>query len=847
MKKLLVLLIFITTLLYCNELKKVKLQFMWLNQFEFAGFYVAKEKGYYKDLGIDVEFVKYDPNVNIVKKVLDREVDFGMTSSSLVIDKGKGKNVVLLGTIFQSSPLILLALKKSNFHSIKDIKNKTLMITNDQKMFVTLQSMLTANHMLIKDLNIIEHSFNVDDLINKKTDLMLAYITNEPYILKQKGYESKIFYPKDYGFDFYEELIFTSKELAKKDPKLVNDFFKASIKGWEYAFNNIDEVAKLIYKKYNPQNKSLDSLIYEANEMKKLVFDKNGKIGTVSENKINLIINTYKLMGYIKSEINLDEFIFKYDTGNILTSEEKSYLKNKKFITMCVEPDWLPYEKIEDGKHIGIAADYMNLMGKAISTKIKLIPTKNWSQTLQYARERKCDIVSTAINTKKRREYLTFTDSYMNASLAILSAIDRPFVDNIQQVKNEKFAVVKDYAYANLLIKKYPYIKFVEVMNMKEGIKLVKKGEVFGFIDTLPTLAYAIQKDYIGQLKITGKLEEQSNLSVGVRNDEPILRDILNKALSKITPLQKQKILNKWISINYQKNLDYKFMSKFLFGVFIVVLIFALLYRQFLLKDLNKKLNKRVKEEIEKNEENNKILLKQSRMASMGEMLENIAHQWRQPLSNISVSASGIQLRKQVSMLSDEDLNDSLEHIVKSAAYLSNTIDDFRSFFNMEKELKSVYIEDIIDKALFLASPKYIKDDFSIIKNIDNIEFRTSENDLIQVFLNIFTNAKDALKEKVKEGEKYIFITTYKDKNNLVIEIKDNAGGVREEIIDKIFEAYFTTKKEFHGTGIGLNMSKLLVELHLKGTIFAINNTYDYKNKTYKGAIFKLVLPICLD
>jgi signal transduction histidine kinase len=265
------------------------------------------------------------------------------------------------------------------------------------------------------------------------------------------------------------------------------------------------------------------------------------------------------------------------------------------------------------------------------------------------------------------------------------------------------------------------------------------------------------------------------------------------------------------------------------------------------LEDLTLNLKAEVKKAVELTKEKEKQFFEQLKMAQMGELIGNIAHQWRQPLSNISVSASGIQLRKQVSMLSDEDLNDSLEHIVKSAAYLSNTIDDFRSFFNMEKELKSVYIEDIIDKALFLASPKYIKDDFSIIKNIDNIEFRTSENDLIQVFLNIFTNAKDALKEKVKEGEKYIFITTYKDKNNLVIEIKDNAGGVREEIIDKIFEAYFTTKKEFHGTGIGLNMSKLLVELHLKGTIFAINNTYDYKNKTYKGAIFKLVLPICLD
>ena len=847
MKKLLILLVFVITLLQSNELKKVKLQFMWLDQFEFAGFYVAKEKGYYKDLGIDVEFIKYDSSVNIVDKVLNKEVDFGMTSSSLIIDKANGKDVVLVGTIFQSSPLILLALENSKFETIKDIKNKTLMVTDDQKLFATLQSMLATNDMSIDDLNIIEHTFNVDDLINKKTDLMLAYITNEPFVLKQKGYDSKVFYPKDYGFDFYEELIFTSKELAKEDPQLVENFFSASLKGWEYAFNNIDEVSKLIYKNYNPQNKSLDSLIYEAKEMKKLVFNKEGKIGTVTEDKINLIINTYKLMGYIKNEINLDEFIFKNDIGSLLNNEEKSYLKNKKFITMCVEPDWLPYEKIENGKHIGIVSEYIQSIEKNIDTKIKLIPTDNWTQTLQYAKQRKCDIISSAINTEKRRAYLTFTNPFLNSSLAIVSTIDKPFIDNIMQVKKEKIALIKDYAYSNMMRKKYPFINFIEVKNIKEGIELVKDGEVFGLIDTVHTLAYTIQKDYIGQLKIAGRLDEQSNISIGVRKDEPILKNILNKALDKIPESEINRMQNKWISINYEKGLDYSFIIKSLFIMFIILFIIALIYRQFLLKKLNKELNKKVKEEIEKNAENNRILLKQSRMASMGEMLENIAHQWRQPLSNISVSASGLQLKKEVSTISDEELNDSLEHIVKSATYLSNTIDDFRSFFNMEKELKSAHIEDIVNKALFLASSKYAKDEFHIIKNIDNIEFKTSKNDLIQVFLNIITNAKDALNENIKVGDKYIFIDTYKEKNNLVIEIKDNAGGVREEIINKIFEAYFTTKKEFHGTGIGLNMSKLLVELHLKGSISAINSTYNYEDKTYRGAIFKLVLPINLD
>ena len=242
---------------------------MWLDQFEFAGFYAAKEKGFYEKVGLDVDIKKFTINTNVTEEVLNRNADFGTNSTSLIIEISKGKDIVILGTVFQSSPLILLALKNSNIDHIQDVKNKKVMLTKEQETFATLQALLVSKNIDLKDLNVIEHTFNVDDLINEKTDLMLAYTTNEPFILKEKGYESKIFHPKDYGFDFYEEMIFTSKEFLAKNPKLVENFYKATIEGWYYAFEHIDEIAKLIYEKYNPKNKSLKSLIYETKKMKK--------------------------------------------------------------------------------------------------------------------------------------------------------------------------------------------------------------------------------------------------------------------------------------------------------------------------------------------------------------------------------------------------------------------------------------------------------------------------------------------------------------------------------------------------------------------------------------------------
>ena len=218
--------------LNANSLQKTSIQLMWLDQFEFAGFYMAKEKGFYENLGLDVELKKFNIETDVTKEVIEKKADFGTSSSSLLVDISENKDVLLLGSIFQSSPLILLALKDSNINYIQDIKNKKVMLTKEQQKFATLQSMLISKGITLNDVQVLDHSFNIDDLINKKTDLMLSYTTNEPFLLKEKGYESQIFHPKDYGFDFYEELIFTTKEFAQNNPKLVKDFYKATIMGW---------------------------------------------------------------------------------------------------------------------------------------------------------------------------------------------------------------------------------------------------------------------------------------------------------------------------------------------------------------------------------------------------------------------------------------------------------------------------------------------------------------------------------------------------------------------------------------------------------------------------------------
>ncbi|RXI29112.1 hypothetical protein CP962_12055 [Arcobacter ellisii] len=237
----------------------------------------------------------------------------------------------------------------------------------------------------------------------------------------------------------------------------------------------------------------------------------------------------------------------------------------------------------------------------------------------------------------------------------------------------------------------------------------------------------------------------------------------------------------------------------------------------------------------------NKLFEEQSKLAAMGEMIGNIAHQWRQPLSVITTISSNIKLRSEYDQLEDYDIESDMNIIMQQAQYLSKTIDDFRNFIRNTKDVHKLSLKDTIEKTLSILHSAMINNSITIITDLkDDIEIEGYENELIQSFINIINNAKDAVKENVKNDEKLIFIDTKKEDSSLIITIKDNGGGISDNIIHRIFEPYFTTKNKTVGTGIGLSMTyKMITERH-NASIDVYNEEYIYNNKNYKGACFKI-------
>ena len=563
--------------LQATPLKEVSLQLQWKYQYQFAGYIMAKEKGFYEDVGLDVEIKEWQYPINNVDELLSNRSQYAVLRPNAMLDIAKGKELVFLAAIFQSSPLILLADKSSGITSIKDFKNKKMMSTGDMHSHASLLSMMYSQGLKLDDVKVIPPSFDVKDLLNKKTDLIASYISNEPFVLKENGGTPVIFNPKDYGYDFYSDIVAVSKEYMDKNEEEVGRFKEATIKGWEYAFENISETTALIQSKYNSQNKSKEALIYEAQELKKLAYERTTKIGILKKERLEKIYEVYKLLGLIKNSINFNAIIYNKLIHKVdLTQSEKEYLKNKKTIKMCVDPNWMPFEKIDsDGKYIGMTADYYKLFEGFLSTPFEIVPTESWSQSIEFAQQRKCDILSDAMETPLRKQFLNFTSPFLFIPLVVATKLNHSFVYDMKDLKGKRVGITKGFAFFELLKNKYAFLDLVEIESLESGLLQVKYGKLDAYVDTLASVSYELQQEYGGELKIAGKFDEIWELGVGVRNDDATLLAVLQKAVNALQDEQHREILNKWISVKYEYGTDYTLVWKVALGALILLLLFA--------------------------------------------------------------------------------------------------------------------------------------------------------------------------------------------------------------------------------------------------------------------------------
>jgi len=561
-------------------LEKVRLQLQWKHQFEFAGFYAAKEQGYYQEAGFDVEFVEYNPSIDVIESVLDGTNTFGTTYSSLIAAYLQGKEVRFIANFFKHSPLAIAT--QPHIRLPSDLFGKRIEGIESELQSATILMMLRRFAMGLKDIEIVTPTFNIADFAAKKVDAMVVFVTNETYMLDKAEVPYHLIKPSNYGAEFYDVNLFCSKTYAVQSPERVRAFRDASIRGWEYALSHIDESVSLIERLYNSQSKSGEALRYEANQIKNIMLPTVYPIGSIDPRRVRMIAEEFEELGIVGAqEMNLEHFIFEDAKPQVaLTQEEEAYIAQKGRVKLCVDPSWMPFEAIVEGKHIGIAADFFGLLSQKSKLAFELYPTTSWQESLDAAKNRACDLFSLASPTQERETYMRFTTDYVDLPIVLATDIYKPYTEDFGSLRGVKIGVVRGYAMAEILKKEHKGLSIVEVDNIMQALEMVQKGELYGYVDNLMVIAHTIQKEFTGVLKISSRLPHEIKLGVGVRNDDAILFSIMQKLVESVTEAQIQEIYNHWVTVQESVAADYTRMYQ-IFGVLgVLLLLFMLHYIQ---------------------------------------------------------------------------------------------------------------------------------------------------------------------------------------------------------------------------------------------------------------------------
>lgn len=812
MIKLLFLLL-LSTLLFSAP-RHISVQLEWKHQFEFAGFYAAIEKGYYRDIGVEVELREYEEGIDISAEVVEKRATLGVSSSSLILDKLQNKPVILIASYFKQNALAFAV--KPNITSLKQLKGKKIMAAPYEIDHTSLAVLLNESGLKKNDYTLITHEFNIEKFKKGEVDAMSIFISNQPYFLDKEGVAYDIINPADLGIYSYDLELFTSEEFAMLHPEIVKKFVEATNMGWAYAFEHKREMVDLIYEKYS-KKKTKESLLYEADKTEDLFKTNIFKIGAIVPELIQLNAQMYANLGLIKNGVDttnlLSTYVFenlqshkknisKNEIANVahLSDVQKEYLKQKGQLRACIDPDWMPFEGFENGKHVGLSADYLEIFEKNIGIPITVVKTDSWSQSLEFAKERKCDILTLVMETNERKKYLNFTQPYLKTPVVLVTKPDVAFVADFSTIKEKKLGIPAGYSFGEILKQRYPNLNIISVANENEGLEKVNRGEIFGYIGTLATVGYLFQKEFTGELKIAGKFDDSWDLGIGVRDDDLELLQIMEKAIWSIDEEMKQNIFNKWVAINYQRGIDYDLVYKI--TIFSFVFILAVLYWNRRLSLLNRALESAKQKAQEATQ-------------TKSNFLANMSHEIRTPMNSIvsmiyllkKEATSDIQL-KYINIIENASntllslLNDILDlskieakklKINNSCFNLSQTLENIKNLLKVKADEKGLEFEIFYDKSV----PIWVIG--------DNLR-------VTQILINLISNAI----KFTHDG--FVKISAGKIADNIFrFEVHDSGIGLSEEQKAKLFLSFTQadegTTRKYGGTGLGLAICKELVEM----------------------------------
>jgi polar amino acid transport system substrate-binding protein len=548
------LFVFSNSLTYASTKEEtITIQLKWSHQFQFAGYYAAKKKGFYADDGLHVIFKERDPNKGPVQSVLDGEAEYGVADAGLLLDRLTGKPVVLLTQIFQHSPLVFLSLKYSGITSPHQMVGKKLMFNLKNPSDAPLLAMLLETVGSLDKFTVIQHSLKNEDLSTGKVDAMAAYITDQPFSFKDQGIDVNIINPQNYGIDFYGDNLFTTEEEINKHPGRVLKMIRATLKGWEYALKNPDEIIDLIMNKYNP-NLTREQLAYEAKMTDFMILSELVPLGSVTSQRYERIAQAYKKAGLVKMGVDLSKFIYGSPKHSWklpelpLTPKEEAWLAKHPEITIAFDGDYAPYSfQNEKGEFNGITVDFARELARRVGIKLKVHPEGTWKRLYAAAQRRDADVIATLVLRPERKQWFEFTQPYLSLAQYIIDRKGGDVISRREQIAGKTVALVEKYSTTRYLLEEFPTVKPYYVDSLTAALEAVSTHKAEATVAGMGMAQHLIAKHGLLNLRFASLYAQGlSEQRFGVRNDWPELATIFDKALNSMADDERLQIFQRW-------------------------------------------------------------------------------------------------------------------------------------------------------------------------------------------------------------------------------------------------------------------------------------------------------------
>ena len=539
--------------------ERVAVQFHWLHQFEFAAFYMAKEKGFYRSAGLDVEFLPFRPDsTDVVGAVTSGKAQYGVGYSSVLYDYFNDRPVVALAALLQRSPLVLMTRDEPDLRRPKDLRGRKVMIGGDALNSASIMALLFADGLGKNDFVRQEHSFDIEDLISGRTDAITAYLSNEPFHMQERGVGYRLFDPREAGFSFYGDILFASRDEVQDHPDRTRAFVEATLKGWEYAFAHVDETIGVIMRDYNVQRKSLASLQFEATALQPLAIRPDTRIGEFNLLKLEKIADAYRLMGHGISTRSLEDFVWEgartwQKRRPVFTDGERRFIETT-VIRTATTTNWKPFSFVDGatGAATGISQEFWQKIVDTAGLSQTVTAFDSFAEEVDSLRNRAHDVIYSAGLTEERQEFALFSEPYASFPLVFATSKDENYISSPAALSGRTVAVGRNFTAHKMMAAAYPKLHYLLVDDVVSGLQAVSKGDAYAFVDVMPVVAHSINAFGYTNLKISGDTGLTYDLRVMIRKDYPALLSIANKTIALISPSERQDIIDRWVNVEYQ-------------------------------------------------------------------------------------------------------------------------------------------------------------------------------------------------------------------------------------------------------------------------------------------------------